>query len=167
MINIIYELKNNKIYNIQYPETEESLNSIINEKIENTDYFLNPDYDLQKDQNFIGLKDQFGNFNYQKGSGNIPVLISNSEKLENLKNGYINKISLMSFNIRNSKLPEYRISNASIDVYDEATKTSYKNMILDFRTEFYRMKGLIEAAESESEIITIIEGEQFSTIELS
>jgi len=58
----------------------------------------------------------------------------------------------LSFELRNNILPDYKLTNASLGVYAEQTSGQYLSLIQNFRTEFYRLKDLIENAESVEEV---------------
>ena len=76
----------------------------------------------------------------------------------------IENVNQMSFNLRNEFLPDYKLINAGIDVYEDespGTKVKYKNTVKAFRTEFYRLKGLIESAKSNDEIDLIVTNSNF------
>jgi len=168
MKTIFYEIKNNKIINIQRPKNQSALDTLKSGRIENTDYFLNDDIDLEQDGNYNGLFDEFGSEFYEMGSGGIPVLISEPNRIDDLKLNYINKCSQMSFERREEKLSEYKLLNAALDIYDATTKQQYKDFVNLFRNEFYRLKEEIEnaAITTEAQIITIVETAAFENYNL-
>ena len=86
--------------------------------------------------------------------------------LEDYKKERIGYVNQLSFDIRSIFLPDYKIMNAGIDVYeDEApgTKIKYKQTVKAFRVEFYRLKGLIEVATTNDEIDGIIKTANYPT----
>ena len=86
--------------------------------------------------------------------------------LEDYKKERIEYVNQLSFQIRDKFLPDYKLINAGIDVYeDEApgTKVKYKQTVKAFRVEFYRLKGLIESATTNDEVDTIVASENYPT----
>jgi hypothetical protein len=60
-------------------------------------------------------------------------------------------------------LPDYKLANASLGIYDATTKSSYLNTVEAFRTEFYRIKGAIESATTKAEMDAVIASVNFPT----
>ena len=86
--------------------------------------------------------------------------------LEEYKTQQIEYVNQLSFQIRDKFLPDYKLINAGIDVYeDEApgTKVKYKQTVKAFRVEFYRLKGLIESATTNDGVDTIVASENYPT----
>jgi hypothetical protein len=69
----------------------------------------------------------------------------------------IREFSDLSLQIRDSFLPDYKIQNALMGIYDEAATANIKYTIEVFREEFYRLQALVEAARDLSEVLTIRE----------
>jgi hypothetical protein len=70
---------------------------------------------------------------------------------ESLKSYYSNQ----SFELRNSICADYKLINAGLGVYDETINNKYKQLVIDFRNEFYRLSNLIDAATSKAELQSI------------
>ena len=78
----------------------------------------------------------------------------------------IENCNQLSFQVRNVFLPDYKLINAGIDVYEDdnpGTKLKYKKTVQAFRTEFYRLSGLINSATTNDEIDIIVSGANFPT----
>jgi hypothetical protein len=67
-------------------------------------------------------------------------------KLDDLKSHAIEGFSDLAFRARRAILPDYRLQNALLGIYDDATAADYKATVQAFRDEFYRLKGLVEEA---------------------
>jgi hypothetical protein len=67
----------------------------------------------------------------------------------------IKEFSNLSLTIRNAFLPDYKIQNALLKIYGEQTTANIKYTVAMFRTEFYRLKALVEAAHSLTEVLAI------------
>jgi hypothetical protein len=66
--------------------------------------------------------------------------------LDDYKKMKIQFFSDLALEKRRAILPDYKLLNAAIGVYDEETSSQYKATIQAFRDEFYRIKKLIEQA---------------------
>jgi len=64
--------------------------------------------------------------------------------------------SKMSFDLRKTILPDYKILNANQEIYDATTIANYKQTIVDFRTEYYRIEGLIDEATTLANLDAIV-----------
>jgi hypothetical protein len=101
----------------------------------------------------------------------IPDLIKSGEIAQTLEELYgeatltftdyqalkIREFSDLSLQIRDSFLPDYKIQNALMGIYDEAATANIKYTIEVFREEFYRLQALVEAARNLSEVMAIRE----------
>lgn len=58
----------------------------------------------------------------------------------------IDQFSEMSFDIRESFLPDYKIQNSLLGVYDEKMEADIKETVRAFRDEFYNLKKQVEEA---------------------
>lgn len=58
-------------------------------------------------------------------------------------------------------LPDYKIQNAGMGMYNEAETTAIKTKCEDFRNEFYRVKELIEIAETTTEAVEMFQSMNF------
>ena len=77
--------------------------------------------------------------------------------LDEFKRERIQYYSRVAFQKRNSIIPDYKLQNAALGIYDEQTTANYKATVQAFRDEFYRIKALIEEAETIDEIEAITE----------
>lgn len=75
-----------------------------------------------------------------------------SEKLTYIKPALIDYFSNLSFQMRERLVPDYKLQNAILGVYDEKTLASYRTTIQCFRDEFYRIKEAIESAKTLEEL---------------
>lgn len=75
-----------------------------------------------------------------------------SEKLGYIKKELIHYYTTYSFQSRASLIPDYKLQNAVLGVYDEETLASYRTTIQRFRDEFYRIKEAIESAKTLEEL---------------
>ncbi|PTQ91920.1 hypothetical protein C8R30_12724 [Nitrosomonas nitrosa] len=78
-----------------------------------------------------------------------------SNKLDYIKPALIDYFSNLSFQIRGQLVPEYKLQNAVLGVYDEKTLASYRATIQRFRDEFYRIKEAIESAKTLEELKSV------------
>lgn len=79
-----------------------------------------------------------------------------SKKKEEAKSYY----SQLSFLLRNELLPDYKILNAAIGIYPEATKIKYSQIVESFRNEYYRISTEIDNAKTIEELKNINENFQ-------
>ena len=75
-----------------------------------------------------------------------------SEKLGYIKAELIHYYSTLSFQSRAGLIPDYKLQNAVLGVYDEKTLADYRSTIQRFRDEFYRVKETIESAKTLEEL---------------
>lgn len=97
------------------------------------------------------------------GTKKIERTLDEIEPLEEYKLEKINTVSEMSLKKRQALIPDYKLLNASVGVYEEITKLSLKNTIQEFREEFYRLKYEIEIADSKTKINNLILNANFPT----
>ena len=64
----------------------------------------------------------------------------------------VDAFSRESFESRERILPDYKITNSSLGIYDQATTNKILNTVVSYRTEFYRLKALCEACTSIEEL---------------
>lgn len=64
----------------------------------------------------------------------------------------VDAFSREAFESRERILPDYKITNSSLGIYDQATSNKISNTIISYRTEFYRLKTLCEACISIEEL---------------
>lgn len=67
------------------------------------------------------------------------------------ENELLIKLSEDSFKLREKLLPDYKLLNAVLGIYSNDDLAKFKKTCMDFRTEFYRVKALIELAESKED----------------
>lgn len=89
---------------------------------------------------------------------NVPYVPS----LEEIKASKINYFAQLSMECREKLVPDYKLFNASLGIYDEATTTVIKNKVIAFRNEFYRLESLVNASKTKEEVESI--KDYFSTI---
>jgi hypothetical protein len=68
--------------------------------------------------------------------------------LEETKEQTIARFSRESFSVRMSIYPDYKLTNAALGVYGETERESAAQLVQAYRDEFYRLKGLVDAAET-------------------
>jgi len=78
--------------------------------------------------------------------------------LDDLKESKIQYFSSLSFERREEVLPEYKLVNAGLGIYDEEEVVRIVNIVKKYREEFYRCRAAIENA------LTIEEVEQVEYI---
>jgi len=72
--------------------------------------------------------------------------------LDVIKGNMINYYSSESFIKRKEIIPDYKLENCALGLYDNETILSYKKTVQAFREEFYRVKSEIESAATLKEI---------------
>lgn len=68
--------------------------------------------------------------------------------IDKLKEEMIEYFSQLSFGKRRELIPDYKLENAAIGVYDKQRLSEYKATIQAFRDEFHRLAALIKKAKS-------------------
>ena len=58
----------------------------------------------------------------------------------------------MKMQKRQEILPDYKIQNALMGIYDDGIVAAYKNTIEAFRKEYHRLEGVIDGAKSLDEL---------------
>ena len=76
------------------------------------------------------------------------MLDAKSIDLAEYKQTQIEHYSGLSFELRRAIIPDHRLQNVALGIYDEKTTANMKATVSAFRVEFYRIKGLIEKAAS-------------------
>ena len=64
----------------------------------------------------------------------------------------VDAFSRESFEYRERVLPEYKLTNCALGIYDSIETEHIKNTVNSFRNEFYRLKTLCEASTSIEEL---------------
>ena len=72
--------------------------------------------------------------------------------LDELKQQKIEYFSQLAFDERAKILPEYKLINASLGVYDAVETARIKGIVEAFRTEYYRLEALCKQAKSIEEL---------------
>lgn len=72
--------------------------------------------------------------------------------LEEIKENRIQYFSGLSFKLRYDILPDYKLENAALGVYDEQRVANYRATIMAFKAEFIRLRDLINQAKTATEI---------------
>ena len=72
--------------------------------------------------------------------------------LDEVRANKINYFSQLAFDERAKILPEYKLINASLGVYDATETARIKGIVEAFRTEFYRLEALCKQANSQEEL---------------
>lgn len=66
--------------------------------------------------------------------------------LDESKKRKIEEFSELSFKLREEIIPDYKLVNASMDIYSESEKLNFQATVQAFRDEFYRLQKLVEDA---------------------
>lgn len=77
--------------------------------------------------------------------------------LDEIREERIIYYSNLSFDLREELVPDYRLENAALGIYDEQRTADYRATVLAFKQEFQRLRGLIEEAKKPSDIEKIKE----------
>jgi hypothetical protein len=77
--------------------------------------------------------------------------------LTEYKKQTIEEYSMLSFTIRDTIIPEYKLVNSGLGIYDESQTAEIKSTIQAFRDEFQRLQSAVEQAATVQEILTIKE----------
>ncbi len=75
--------------------------------------------------------------------------------LTEVKKIYVERFSHEAFVLRQKLIPDYKIQNAALGLYDEKTADICKNTISAFRNEFYRLKKSVETVDSVQDLEAI------------
>ena len=78
-------------------------------------------------------------------------------KLDDLKAELTEYYTTLSFHRRNEIIPDYKLNNAVLGIYDEKRMADYKATIKAFRDEAKRLIGLVNEAKSVEELEAIQE----------
>lgn len=71
---------------------------------------------------------------------NTPIVPS----LYEVKVSKLNYFSQRAFDVRSEILPDYKLINAGLGIYDDAETLHIADLVKAFRNEFYRLKKLID-----------------------
>ena len=75
--------------------------------------------------------------------------------LDEVRANKISYFSQLAFDERAKILPEYKLINASLGVYDATETARIKGIVEAFRTEYYRLEALCKQANSIEELNNI------------
>lgn len=75
--------------------------------------------------------------------------------LEAIKTQLTEAYSKAAFQLRAQLIPDYKLQNAALGVYDDKQVAEIRATVAAFRAEFYRLKELIEKATSASALKAI------------
>ena len=75
-----------------------------------------------------------------------------SIKLKAYKQARIDYFSALAFEKRQAILPDFKLQNAALGVYDAQTVANYKATVQAFRDEFHRIEALLKKARSRKTI---------------
>ncbi|MCK4817344.1 hypothetical protein KA005_16360 [bacterium] len=75
--------------------------------------------------------------------------------LEEIKRDLIENLSLLTFQKRRELIPDYKLINASIGLYDKREISNLRATVKSFRDEFYRIKAQIDESKNLQEIEAI------------
>lgn len=78
-------------------------------------------------------------------------------KLDDMKQQMLEFYNALSFHKRNEIIPDYKLNNAALGVYDEKRIAEYKVTIQAFRDEAKRLAGSVNEATSVAELEAIKE----------
>ena len=86
---------------------------------------------------------------------NCQLLVPYVPTLEESIKFKVDAFSREAFENRERILPDYKITNCALGIYDAETSEYIKNTVNSFRNEFYRLKALCEACTSIEELNAI------------
>ena len=90
-------------------------------------------------------------------SYNGTEIVEYVKPLADYKVDALNRYSVLSFTLRQSVCADYKLINSGLGVYEPTETTKIKTLIDDIRTEFYRIKTIIDNATDSSTIDSIVE----------
>ena len=83
---------------------------------------------------------------------NCQLIVPHVPSLEESIKFRVDAFSREAFENRERILPEYKLTNCALSVYDAEETERIKNIVISFRNEFYRLKALCEACTSIEEL---------------
>jgi len=84
--------------------------------------------------------------------------------LQEYKKAKIEEMSNLSFNLRQKVVPDYKVQNALLGLYDDSVMRKIRQLCYDFRVEYYRLDSSIKNAKTELEIDEICTNNKFDNI---
>lgn len=85
--------------------------------------------------------------------------------LAEYKRRRIEEFSELSFELREEIIPDYKLVNASMNIYSESEKLNFQATVQAFRDEFYRLQKLVEDAPDIGAVRAIKEDYPRETVE--
>ena len=86
---------------------------------------------------------------------NCQLIVPYVPSLEEAIKFRVDAFSREAFESRERILPEYKIINCALGIYDQTTSSKITDTVNSFRNEFYRLKTLCEACTSIEELNAI------------
>ena len=86
---------------------------------------------------------------------NCELIVPYVPSLEESIKFKVDAFSRESFEYRERVLPEYKLTNCALGIYDSIETEHIRNTVNSFRNEFYRLKTLCEASTSIEELNAI------------
>ena len=86
---------------------------------------------------------------------NCQLIVPYVPSLEESIKFRVDAFSRESFEYRERVLPEYKLTNCALGIYDSIETEHIRNTVNSFRNEFYRLKTLCEASASIEELNAI------------
>jgi hypothetical protein len=75
-----------------------------------------------------------------------------AQGLDELKEATLEQLSRLSFELRAKLLPDYKLQNAALGVYDEEKTQAIRDTTKAFRDEYLRLEALVKKAKSAKEL---------------
>lgn len=77
------------------------------------------------------------------------------ENLEDYKRQAIERVSAEAFGKRRELIPDFKLGNAALEIYDPQRTADYKATVCAFRDEYHRLKNLVNKATTVEQIQAI------------
>ena len=89
------------------------------------------------------------------GSAEPEAEADSDADLEARKRDRVEHFSRLALQERQRILPDYKLQNASLGIYDERRTANYRATVQAFRDEFHRLEALVHQARSATELQAI------------
>ncbi len=76
------------------------------------------------------------------------LLADGTESLEEIKGEMLEYYSQLAFDKRRELIPDYKLRNAALGVYEPDQTASFRETVNAYRTEFYKIRARIDKADS-------------------
>ena len=86
---------------------------------------------------------------------NCQLIVPYVPSLEESIKFRVDAFSREAFESRERILPEYKITNCALGIYEQSVNNKITNTVNSFRNEFYRLKALCEACTSIEQLDSI------------